>query len=131
MHLGEVYNHPITMEDRELYRRISGIETPGRVESVDLQLTSREVPIYLAHEDRPAWPCTECGAPCKLYDHQPARQWRHLDACQYRTILHAEPPRTQCPAHGVRVVKLPWAEPLPAQVRQSEGSGRPAGAQLG
>ncbi len=53
----------------------------------------------------------ECGAPCKLYDHQPERQWRHLDTCQFRTILHAEPPRAQCPTHGVRVAKLPWAEP--------------------
>ena len=34
-----------------------------------------------------------------------------LDTCQYRTILHADPPRSQCPTHGVRVVKLPWAEP--------------------
>jgi transposase len=111
MHLGEVYNHPITMEDRELYRRILGIESPWRVESVDLQPAHREVHIYLTHEDRSAWPCAECGAPCKLYDHQPERHWRHLDTCQYRTILHAEPPRTRCPAHGVRVVKLPWAEP--------------------
>jgi transposase len=46
-----------------------------------------------------------------LYDHQPERQWRHLDTCQYRTILHADPPRTQCPTNGVRVVKLPSAEP--------------------
>ena len=78
---------------------------------MDLQLTSREVHIHLAHEDLSAWPCPECAAPCKLYDHQPERQWRHLDTCQYRTILHADPPRTTCPAHGVRVVKLPWAEP--------------------
>ena len=106
-----VYNHPTSMEDRELYRRILGIENPWRVESVDLQLAPRQVHIYLTHEDLPAWPCAECGAPCKLYDHQPERQWRHLDTCQYRTIPHAEPPRTQCPAHGVRVVKLPWAEP--------------------
>jgi hypothetical protein len=35
----------------------------------------------------------------------------HLDTCQYRTILHAAPPRSQCPEHGVRVVKLAWAEP--------------------
>ena len=31
--------------------------------------------------------------------------------CQYQTILHAEPPRAECRQHGVRVVKLPWAEP--------------------
>ena len=58
-----------------------------------------------------SWPCAECGVASKPYDHQRERQWRHLDTCQYRTILHAEPPRSQCPTHGVRVVKLPWAEP--------------------
>jgi len=99
------------MEDRELYRRILGLEKPWYVESVDLQLKPREVHIYLAHEDLPTWPCGECGVASPLYDHQPERRWRHLDTCQYRTIVHAEPPRSQCPTHGVRVVKLPWAEP--------------------
>jgi len=99
------------MEDRELYRRILGIESPWQVSSVDLQLPSREVHVFLSHADLAHWPCPECGAPSKLYDHQPERQWRHLDTCQYHTILHAEPPRSQCPTHGVRVVKLPWAEP--------------------
>ena len=35
-----------------------------------------------------------------LYDHQPERRWRHLDTCQYQTILHAEPPRSNCGEHG-------------------------------
>jgi transposase len=78
------------MEDRELYRRILGIESPWRVASVDLQLTPKEVHLYLAHADLPSWPCAECAAPSQLYDHQPERQWRHLDTCQYRTILHAD-----------------------------------------
>jgi len=56
------------------------------------------------------WSCPECGVPCKLYDHQPERQWRHLDTCQYQTILHPEPPRSECSEPGVGVVKLPWAE---------------------
>ena len=99
------------MEDRELYRRILGIEKPWYVASVTLQADPCEVHIYLAHDALSRWPCAECGADGKLYDHQPERQWRHLDTCQYRTILHAEPPRSQCPQHGVRVVKLPWSEP--------------------
>jgi transposase len=99
------------MEDRELYRRILGIEKPWYIASVDLQSAPREVHIYLAHEDQANWPCPECRTTGPLYDHQPERRWRHLDTCQYHTILHAEPPRTQCPTHGVRVVKLPWAEP--------------------
>lgn len=51
------------------------------------------------------------GIECKLHDHQPERQWRHLDTCHYQTILHAKPPRVECGEHGVRVIKLPWSEP--------------------
>jgi transposase len=54
---------------------------------------------------------SECGAESKPYDHRAERGWRHLDTCQYQTLLHARPPRAECPEHGVRVVKLPWAEP--------------------
>ena len=99
------------MKDHELYRRILGIEAPWQVDWVDLKLEAGEVHVRLAHRDRMGWPCPECGASCQLHDHQPERQWRHLDTCQYRTILHAAPPRSECPEHGVRVVKLPWAEP--------------------
>ncbi|MEK7996019.1 MAG: transposase family protein [Planctomycetota bacterium] len=68
--------------------------------------------MYLDHHEMIEWPCAECGAPVKLYDHQPERQWRHLDTCQYRTVLHAQPPRAECQEHGIHVVRLPWAEPL-------------------
>jgi len=63
---------------------------------VELQLKQGEVHVYLAHENQLECPCAECGARCALYDHQAERQWRHLDTCQYRTILHAAPPRSQC-----------------------------------
>jgi len=99
------------MQDRELYRRILGIESPWYVERVDLKLAEGEVHVYLEHEDARPWACPECGAEAKPYDHQAERGWRHLDTCQYQTILHARPPRAECPEHGVRVVKLPWAEP--------------------
>ena len=98
------------MQDRELYRRILGIEAPWYVERVELKLAEGEVHVYLEHHDMIEWKCAECGGPAKLYDHQPERQWRHLDTCQYRTVLHARPPRAECEEHGARVVKLPWAE---------------------
>jgi transposase len=42
--------------------------------------------------------------------------WRHLDTCQYQTLLHARVPRVGCPTHGVRQVRVPWAgaEPIHA-----------------
>lgn len=78
---------------------------------MDLKLTDGEVHVHLAHDPGMEWPCPECGKTCALYDHQPERRWRHLDTCQFRTILHAEPPRSHCSEHGPRTVKLPWAEP--------------------
>jgi transposase len=99
------------MQDRELYRQILGIHAPWFVERVELRLGEGEVHVYLDHDEMLSWPCAECGNGSKLYDHQAEREWRHLDTCQYQTVLHAKPPRVECQEHGVRVVKLPWAEP--------------------
>ncbi len=99
------------MHDRQLYQQILGIASPWRVEKVELQLENGEVHVYLGHEPFADWVCPECQMPCPLYDHDEERCWRHLDTCQYRTILHAQVPRTRCPEHGVRVVSVPWAEP--------------------
>jgi transposase len=75
------------MQDRELYRRILGIESPWFVERVELKLERGEVQVWLDHHDMIHWPCPEYSGECQLHDHQPGRQWRHLDTCQYQTIL--------------------------------------------
>ena len=100
------------MQDRELHRRILGIAAPWSVDRVELKLTEGEIHVYLEHQEQVNWICSKCGAPSQLHDHQAERQWRHLDTCQYRTVLHARPPRAACGEHGARVVKLPWAEAL-------------------
>jgi transposase len=99
------------MQDRQLYAEILGIQAPWFVDRVELKLCDGEVHVYLEHHEVEQWPCPECREACRQYDHQPERQWRHLDTCQYQTILHAKPPRAECDQHGVRVAKLPWAEP--------------------
>jgi transposase len=96
------------MQDKELYRQILGIQSPWFVERVELG--SGEIRVYLEHDQDQQWACPECGKPCGVYDHQEERRWRHLDTCQYRTILHAKIPRADCSEHGARVVKVPWAE---------------------
>jgi transposase len=99
------------MQDRQLYQQILGLTAPWSVDRVDLKLGQDEVHIFLVHEAQATWSCPECGKPCPVYDHSPERTWRHLDTCQYQTLLHAAAPRTKCAEHGVRVVRLPWAEP--------------------
>ena len=100
------------MHDRQLYQQILGLSAPWSVQRVELCLEAGEVHVHLEHATEVTWTCAECGQACPLYDHQPVRTWRHLDTCQYQTLLHASLPRTQCADHGVRVVRAPWAEPL-------------------
>lgn len=99
------------MQDRQLYQQILGITAPWSVERVELKLDKENaVRVFLKHAKNIEWKCAECGASCPLHDHEPARVWRHLDTCQYQTLLHTSVPRTKCPEHGVLVVQVPWAE---------------------
>src|SRR4030067_1727372 len=90
------------MQDTELFRYLLGIEPPWEVETVELDVKSQRVDIWVVHEEGLRWSCPECGALVPLYDHAQERVWRHLDSCQFMTYLHARPPRVECPEHGVR-----------------------------
>jgi transposase len=98
------------MRDRELYAKILGVEDPWTVTDVDLDLTAGRVVVRLGRTGATPLACPDCGQPCPGYDTQP-RRWRHLDTCQFQTILEGDVPRCRCPAHGVKQVRVPWAEP--------------------
>ncbi len=99
------------MQDTELYRVLLGLESPWTVAKVALDVQGQRVDVYAEHAERKTWPCPECGAACGLHDHDEERTWRHLDSCQFQTHLHARVPRIRCDKHGVKQVKVPWAEP--------------------
>jgi transposase len=99
------------MQDHQLYEQILGIQSPWFVKRVELKLQEGEVQVHLEHRRDASWTCAQCGRECPLHDHMPQRTWRHLDTCQYQTLLSAATPRVDCPEHGVHAVRLPWAEP--------------------
>ena len=99
------------MQDRQVFEQILGIATPWYVSDVELALNDDEVRVSLEHRGDCQWHCPECNQACPLHDHQEERSWRHLDTCQYRTLISARLPRTNCPEHGVKIVRVPWAEP--------------------
>lgn len=97
------------MRDRELYERILQLPRPWKVAGVEVNDEEREVVIRVEARGK-AFPCPTCGARCPRYDHR-VRRWRHLDTCQYRTIVEAPLPRVECAEHGVLQIGSPWAEP--------------------
>src|SRR5690554_3278664 len=97
------------MRDTQLYARILGIERPWQVTEVQLALDNGEVHVHVTHGGGKLT-CPACGTASPGYDHR-ERRWRHLDTCQYQTILVADVPRVQCAEHGVKQVSVPWAEP--------------------
>ena len=52
--------------------------------------------------------CPLCELDCSRHDTR-KRTWRHLDSCQFKTLVHTEIPRTKCDKHGVLQVDIPWA----------------------
>ena len=98
------------MRDRQLYAKILDIQSPWTVDDVELDVSSKEVCVLLTPKSGTRFPCPLCNQLCPGYDSQ-ERRWRHLDTCNYRTILVARVPRVECPEHGVHAVKVPWAEP--------------------
>lgn len=98
------------MDDRELYQTILGLSVPWVVERVDLREAEGAVHVWVQATPGTVFTCPECAQSAPAYDHA-ERRWRHLDTCQFTTLLCARVPRVQCPTHGVKTVRVPWAEP--------------------
>ena len=98
------------MRDKELYATILGIRAPWKVQDVELDPGAERVTVHIWHSPSLVLRCPECRKSCPGYDTR-ERRWRHLDTCQYRTVLVADVPRVRCPEHGVLQVRVPWSEP--------------------
>ena len=94
----------------KLYEAVLGLKAPWRIERVETDLAAGEVHVWVALPVNTRWVCPECQAEAPIHDHQD-RSWRHLDTCQFHTLVHARVPRLKCPTHGVRQLQVPWAEP--------------------
>ena len=97
------------MDDKSLYATLLGLTPPWGVEKVELRLEEGEVHVWVALPPKQLWACPDCLEHAPIHDHR-ERVWRHLDTFQYRTMLHARVPRLNCPTHGIRQLRVPWAE---------------------
>lgn len=97
------------MNDTKLYEQILGLQPPWSVKAVLLKKDEGSIEVEVVCAET-AWGCPECGQRMHIHAWE-QRRWRHLDSCQYKTILVAAVPRVQCALHGTQLVKVPWAEP--------------------
>jgi transposase len=98
------------MQDTKLFETILGLQAPWHIARVELNPVEQRVDLWAEHADT-RWPCPDCQQLLACADHAEERTWRHLDTCQFQTHLHARVPRVNCPTHGVKQVRVLWAEP--------------------
>jgi transposase len=99
------------MTVEEHYRRLLQLPAPWEVVKVEESLPEERVTVFLRWPDGVKVACPECGQLMPVYDRMAERTWRHLSVMQYRLELRCAVPRCQCREHGVKTVRVPWAEP--------------------
>jgi len=100
------------MDTREVFVLGLGLKSPWQLAGQRLN-TSREphtLELEVNADRGAAYPCPQCGRSCKAHDFQIFR-WQHLNFFQYHCEISTRVPRTECPEHGVKRARVPWARP--------------------
>lgn len=97
------------MSDILLYQQILGLQAPWQVTSVNLEQQKQSLFIDVELDKNATLSCPKCDQQASHYDSR-LRHWRHLDTCQFQTIISAKVPRVKCPTHGCLTISVPWAE---------------------
>ncbi|MBD3346113.1 MAG: ISL3 family transposase [Chitinivibrionales bacterium] len=97
------------MNDKSLYEKILGITAPWHVTDVRMELSSGSITVVVEHAENATFRCPECNSSGPIHDHR-VKRWRHLPTCHLRTVIEARTPRITCPNHGVRQVRVDWAD---------------------
>jgi len=98
------------MHTNEIFSLGLGLSAPWNLKDQRLDIIKNPHELHLRIEaDRGSlYPCPECDSMCKAHDFKDLT-WRHLNFFQHHCYLTAPVPRTKCPKHGVKRVKVPWA----------------------
>lgn len=98
------------MDEKSLYAHILNLSAPWQVSSLSLDENAGSVTVTVSIADQTQLCCPTCGKPSPIHDHR-HRKWRHLDTCQFITLVEADVPRINCTEHGCITLPVPWAGP--------------------
>lgn len=100
----------LRMNDFDIIALGLGIQRPWRIvgQILDTKVTPNKLRIKIKADRGSGFSCPVCGKMCKAHDFK-EMTWRHLNFFQHHCYITASVPRTKCPEHGVKTVKVPWA----------------------
>ncbi len=102
------------MRDIDLYQMLLGLTPPWRVTSVEVTPPRPgsllgEITVRVEYPSSEKLHCPDCEAIVPGYDSRP-RRWRHLNTMQWKTFIESDVPRVNCPSHGIKQIRVSWAE---------------------
>ena len=98
------------MKDTALYEHLLGLKSPWSVKSVDLSLAEQRVVVEVVLKQGQVWADPTDGTKRAHVNGWSERQWRHLDTCQFETIIKARVPQLKYSDGKVEELAVPWAE---------------------
>jgi transposase len=79
------------------------------VQEVKVDAAAQKVAVRVGYQEGTVWACPESRERLPAHDHV-ERSWRHLDTCQFETVLSCRVPRLRLPDGKVWTIPVPWAE---------------------
>jgi len=98
------------MKDTVLYEHLLGLKTPWSVKSVDLSLADQRVVVEVVLKTGQVWTDPTDNTKRAHINGWTERQWRHLDTCQFETLIKARVPQLKYSDGTVEELAVPWAE---------------------
>jgi transposase len=99
-----------SLDLKSFYAQSLGIAEPWKVTDVVFDGDHKVVTVFVECASGVAWVDPESCERAEIKDWQD-RTWRHLDTCQFQTIVTARVPRLLLKSGKTLIVNVPWAEP--------------------
>jgi hypothetical protein len=98
------------MKDTALYEHLLGLKTPWSVKKVDLSLADQRVVVEVVLKKGQVWSDPTDATKRAHINGWTEREWRHLDTCQFETLIKARVPQLKYSDGTVEELVVPWAE---------------------
>ena len=95
---------------KDFYAQSLELKAPWKVVEVTIDGEARQVRIRVECARGEVWGDPETNERVEIKDRE-ERTWRHLDTCQFETIIVAKVPRLRLQNRRTLTVSVPWAAP--------------------